>query len=256
MKDRQRRLLIEATRSNKRVQRSARSEFLNVPPASGARPLTRDVRRSRDVRIKAIISELLSRRMTLMNQFKKQTIFLLLISMLGILPSVKAQADMFDGKPTFAQGTDLGYFIWREGDTWHIRWITKEKMRKFSGSIASDGGKLKSLKRIDVDSERVVLYVAKIPRVEIGLDGKGYFRGGKAPVIVESMDKLKKDGDNRIEFLARTNDDIDGFDFNVDDRVVSLSFVLKIDGRNVPQLIEMGNKNQKAESLPLRVRLK
>jgi hypothetical protein len=215
------------------------------------------VRRSQDARIRAIISELLSRRMTLMNQLKKQIVFLLLMSMLGILPSVKAQTEMFDGKPTFAEGTDLGYFIWREGDTWHIRWTTKGKMRQFSGAVVSDGGKLKSLKRIDVESERSVLYPGRAPRVVYGPRGRAHVRGGRAPVVVEhKQDKIEKDGDNKIVFLARTNDDIDGFDFKVDDKVVSLSFMLEVDGRQMPQLVEMGNKNQKAESLPLRVRLK
>lgn len=192
-----------------------------------------------------------------MNQLKKQIIFLLLISMLGLLPSVKAQAEMFEGKPTFAEGADLGYFIWREGDTWHVRWTTRGKMRQFSGSVVSDGGKLKSLKRIDVESEQRVLYPSRAPRVVYGPRGRAHVRGGRAPVVVErKQDKIEKEGDNRIVFLARTDDDIDGFDFKVDDKVASLSFSLEIDGRQVPQLIETGKRNQKAESLPLRVRLK
>ena len=222
-----------------------------------ARALMQSVGCAQDMRIKATISELLSRRMTRMNQLKKQIIFLLLISMLGILPSVKAQAGRFDGKPTFAEGADLGYFIWRDGNTWHIRWTTRGKMRQFSGSVVSDGGNLKSLKRIDVETERRVLYPGRAPRIVYGPRGRAHVRGGRAPVVVEhKQDKIEKDGDKRIVFLARTDDDIDGFDFKVDDKVVTLSFVLEIDGRSMPQLIEMGNKNQKAESLPLRVRLK
>ena len=64
------------------------------------------------------------------------------------------------------------------------------------------------------------------------------------------------DGDNRIVFNARTNDDIDGFDFKVDDKVNVLRFVLHIDGRPMPNLIEVGKDNHKPGTLPLFVRLK
>jgi hypothetical protein len=191
-----------------------------------------------------------------MYQLKKQIIFLLLISMLGLLPSVMAQAEMFEGKPTFAEGADLGYYIWRDGDTWRIRWTTRGQMRRFSGSVVSEGGELKSLKRIDLESERRVLYPGRAPRVVYGPRGRARVRGGRAPVVVErEQDKIEKDGDNRIVFLARTNDDIDGFDFKVDKKVRLLRFVLEIDGRQVPQWVEMGKNNQKARSLPLIARL-
>jgi len=191
-----------------------------------------------------------------MYQLKKQIIFLLLISMLGLLPSVMAQAQMFEGKPAFAEGVDLGYFIWRDGDSWHIRWTTKGQMRRFSGSVAAEGGELKSLKRIDVESERRVLYPGHAPRVVYGPRGRAHVRRGSGPVVVErDQDKIEKDGKNRIVFLARTNDDIDGFDFKVDKKVDVLRFVLEIDGRQMPQRVEIGKNNQKAESLPLRVRL-
>lgn len=192
-----------------------------------------------------------------MNHLRKPIILLLVVSILGISPCVKAQTAMFDGKPTFAEGTALGYFVWREGDAWHVRWTTKGKMRQFSGTVVSEGGKLKSFKRIDVESERRVLYPGRAPQVVYGPRGRPHVRGGRAPVVIErTQDKIEKDGDHKIVFLARTNDDIDGFDFKVDDKAISLTFVLDIDGMKRPQLVETGKNNQKAESLPLRVRLK
>jgi hypothetical protein len=191
-----------------------------------------------------------------MHQLKKQIIFLLLISMLGLLPSVMAQAKMFEGKPTFAEGVELGYYVWREGNTWHVRWTTMGQLRRFTGSVVSEGGELKSLKRIDVESERRVLYPGRSPRVVYGPRGRAHVRGGRGPVVVErQQDKIEKDGDHRIVFLARTNDDIDGFDFKVDEKVVALRFVLEIDGRQMPQRVEIGKNNQKAGNLPLMVRL-
>ena len=191
-----------------------------------------------------------------MHQLKRQIILLLLISMLGLSPSVMAQDKMFEGKPTFAEGVELGYYLWRDGDTWRIRWTTRGQLRRFSGSVVSEGGELKSLKRIDVESERRVLYPGRSPHVVYGPRGRAHVRRGRAPVVVErEQDKIEKDGDNRIVFVARTDDDIDGFDFKVDKKVVALRFVLEIDGRPMPQRVEIGRNNQKADSLPLRVRI-
>lgn len=191
-----------------------------------------------------------------MYQLKGQIILLLVISMLVLVPCARAQSEVFEGKPAFAEGVDLGYYIWRDGDTWHVRWTTRGQVRQFSGSVASEGGELKSLKRIDVESERRVLYPGRAPRVVYGPRGRGHVRRGRGPVVVQrEEDKIEKDGDNRIVFLARTNDDIDGFDFKVDKNVGALRFVLEIDGRQMPQRVELGRNNKKAERLPLRVRL-
>ena len=192
-----------------------------------------------------------------MNLLRKQLILLLVISILGVSPSAMPQTGMFDGKPTFAEGTAFGYFIWREGDTWHVRWTTKGLMRQFSGTVVAEGGKLKSFKRIDVESERRVLYPGRAPHVVYGPRGRAHVRGGRPPVVAErTQDKIEKDGDHKIVFLARTNDDIDGFDFKVDEKATSLTFILEINGMKRPQLVEVGKNNQKVESLPLMVRLK
>ena len=74
-------------------------------------------------------------------------------------------------------------------------------------------------------------------------------------MVEREQDKIEKDGNNRIVFLARTNDDIDGFDFKVDEKVKTLRFLLEIDGKLLPQHIEVGKNNQKAPSLPLVVEL-
>jgi hypothetical protein len=191
-----------------------------------------------------------------MGQVKKRIAFLLLASMLGFSPSVLAQLDRFDGKPAFSEGVDLGYYIWREGNTWHVRWTTRGQMKRFTGSVVAEGGELKSLKRIDVESERRVLYPGRAPRVVYGPRGRAHVRRGRAPVVVErEQDKIEKDGDHRILFFTRTNDDIDGFDFKVDEKVKLLRFVLEIEGRQVAEWIETGKNNRKAHSLPLTVRL-
>ena len=187
-----------------------------------------------------------------MRKLKKGILFLVVISALVVSPGAGAQADMFDGKPVFSEGADLGYYVWKEGQKWHVRWTTMGKLRRFTGSVVAEGGKLKSLKRIDVESERRVLYPGRAPHVVYGPRGRPYRRGGSAPVVVErKQDIIEKDTDYRIVFTAATNNDIDGFDFNVDDKVSSLRFVLQIDGQSQPRHVEIGKDNRKPLSLPL-----
>jgi hypothetical protein len=191
-----------------------------------------------------------------MNQLKKQAVFLIVLATLALSPCASAQADLFNGKPVFAEGVDLGYYVWRDGDTWHVRWTTLGTMRRFTGSVVADSGKLKSLKRIDVETERRVLYPGRAPRVVVGPRGRVYRRGGRPPVIAErEQDKIEKDGDQRIVFAARTDDDIDGFDFKVDDNVRSLRFMLEIDGKALPQHVEVGRNNRKPPNVPFVIRL-
>lgn len=191
-----------------------------------------------------------------MNAVKKIVFAVGFVLMFAYAPCVFAQGSMFDGKPVFAEGIDLGYYLWREGDTWQLRWTTKGRMRRFTGSVDSVGGKLKSLKRIDVESERKVLYPGRAPAVWVGPKGRVHTRGGRAPVVVEKkQDKIDKVGDYRIVFAAETNNDIDGFRFNVEEGVTLLRFVLEIDGRLMPKLVEIGRNNTKASQLPLKVTL-
>lgn len=191
-----------------------------------------------------------------MRHLKKTILVFLAVLALAVPNGAWAQADMFDGKPAFAEGTDLGYFVWREGDTWRVRWTTRSAMRRFSGSVAAEGGELKSLKRIDVEERSRVVAPGRAPHVVVGPRGRAHVRGGRAPVVVtEKQDKIEKDGDRRIVFFARTDDDIDGFDFKVDRNVTALRFVLEIEGKPMPQRVEIGRNNQKAEKLPLVVRL-
>ena len=113
------------------------------------------------------------------------------------------------------------------------------------------------LKRIDVESERRVLYPGRAPHVVRGPRGRVVgVRGGRGPVVVErDQDKFEKVGNDRIVYATKTDDDIDGFDFKVDEKVRVLRFVLEIDGRPMPQHVETGRNNQKGVNLPLVVRL-
>lgn len=183
----------------------------------------------------------------------------LLLGASVIAPGASTQTPVasFDGKPVFSEGADLGYYIWKEDDTWRGRWTTKGAMRHFAGAVTAEGGKLKSRKRVDVETERRVLSPGRPGHLYVGPRGHLHSTPGRAPVVVSrDQDKIEKDGDSRIVFTGRTNDDIDGFDFKTDDKVTTLRFPLEIDGKQLPNLVEFGRNNQKATGLPLVVQLR
>ncbi len=179
------------------------------------------------------------------------------LALLGAASQAQAQVEKFDGRPAFAKGVETSYYVWRDGDKWSVRWTTTGKLRHFTGHVTAEGGELKSLKRIDVEEERRVLYPGRAPHVAIGPRGRVYRSGGRAPVVVtKEQDQIEKDGKHRIVFNAKTDDDIDGFDFKVDENVTALRFVLEIDGQMRPRLIETGQRNLKPEQAPLVVSIR
>ena len=191
-----------------------------------------------------------------MNQLAARIAAIVFLSSSTLFLSALAQTDMFEGRPVFAESADLGYYVWKEGDKWKVRWTTMGQTRRFSGSVLAEGGDLHDLKRIDVEEERRVLYPGRAPRVVVGPRGRARVRGGRPPVVVErKQDIIKKEGDRTIVFAAKTTGDIDGFDFKIDRKVTSLRFVLDIDGRHVPQRVEVGKSNQKLSQLPFVVRI-
>ncbi|HQR36557.1 MAG TPA: hypothetical protein PLK30_27780 [Blastocatellia bacterium] len=167
-------------------------------------------------------------------------------------------ASTFDGKPDFSKGDEISYYVWSSGDEWHVRWTTNGTAHRFNGSVLSEGGELKSLKRIDVESESRVVRGGRAPHVVRGPRGRVVgVAGGRAPVVVtKEQDKIEKDGDHRIHFLSSNDGDIDGFDFKVDKNVASLKFALEIDGKPAPRRVEIGKTNAKVSGVPFTVSLK
>src|SRR5436189_1075643 len=78
----------------------------------------------------------------------------------------------FDGRPAFKEGSDRAYFVWRDGDRWHVRWTTLGTERTFTGTVRALGGDLKDLKRIDVDEELKVVRPGRPARVVRGPRGR------------------------------------------------------------------------------------
>jgi len=179
---------------------------------------------------------------------------------IGFADTAAAQtpAIRFDGRPTFKDGKALGYFIWRDGDTWKVRWTTFGAEHRFSGRIVVEGGNIASFKRIDVDEERKVIRPGSAPRVVRGPAGRVRgVRPGRAPVVAErTEDKIEQEDERTLQWLTRTDDDVDGIDFKVTEPSIVIRFNLMIDGEARPAEVEVGKENFKPNENPVRARLK
>jgi hypothetical protein len=163
-----------------------------------------------------------------------------------------------DGKPEFSEGDALGYFLWKDGDTWKLRWMTFGADHRFSGRVTVEGGEFRRFKRIDVDTERRLIAPGRRPRVVRGVGGR--VRGvapGRAPVVASrTEDSIEQETEHLIRFSTRTDDDLDGLDFQVTDDAAAVSFVLQIDGEPRPAEVEVGRDNFKPRENPLVVRVR
>ena len=175
----------------------------------------------------------------------------------GAVAALAAQAVIFEGKPAFKEGRDHGYYIWKDGQTWRVRWLTMGARRHFTGVIRAEGGELTSLKRIDVETERRVVAPGRTARVVPGPRGRPRVVGGRAPIVAtRDEDLARMDGPRVIRFNARTDDDVDGFDFKVEGDVRALMFDLQVDGASPDGIVEVGRNNQRPGKNPFNVQLR
>ena len=162
----------------------------------------------------------------------------------------------FEVRPECKEGSDRSYFVWNEGKEWHIRWTTLGQMQTFTGSVRALGGELKDLKRIDVDAELRVVRPGRPARVVRGPAGRLRVAPGRGPVVASrTNDHITQVDDQLIRWNTRTDDDIDGIRFEVDD-VRALTFDLKINGDSRPLSVEIGRRNVHPGDNPFTVRLR
>lgn len=181
-----------------------------------------------------------------------------LIAIGGVTLSADTPASRFDGRPQFSEGDALGYFVWRDGETWKVRWTTFGADHRFSGRVALEGGEIRSFKRIDADTERRVIRPGRAPRVVRGPRGRvrGVTGGRPAVVATREEDHIERETERLIRFNTRTDDDLDGFDFKVSDDTRVIRFVLEIDGVLRPHEIEVGRNNVRMDTEPVIARLR
>ena len=177
-----------------------------------------------------------------------------------IVPSsilAETPAARFVGRPKFHEGKAFGYFIWRDGETWKIRWTTFGAEHRFHGRVVVESGELRDFKRIDVDTERRVIAPGRPARIVRGPRGRvRAVRPGRGAVVAErEEDHIVQETEHLLRFNTRTDDDIDGFDFKTTGGNREIRFVLDIDGASRPEEIEVGRENFKPHENPIVVRL-
>ena len=193
---------------------------------------------------------------------KRITVSLFIPSVVALLLAQAASAQTnvarFEGEPKFDEGKALGYFVWKDGDTWKLRWTTFGSEHVFSGRIVLEGGEFKSMKRIDVDEERKVIRSGRAPHVVRGPRGRVIgTAGGRAPVVAtREEDHILQETEQLIRFLTHTNDDMDGVNFKVSDDTRVIRFNLEIGGEPRPREVEVGKNNFKPLENPIVVRLR
>ena len=189
---------------------------------------------------------------------RRATITFLSTILLAAPAAAQTPAIHFDGRPEFKEGKALGYFIWRDGDTWKLRWTTFGSEHRFTGRVVIEGGDIASFKRIDVDEERKVIRPGAPARVVRGPAGRvrGVRPGRSAVVEEKTLDKIEQEDEHTLRWLTKTDDDIDGIDFKVTDATVVIRFNLMIDGEARPAEVEVGKGNFKPNENPVRARLK
>ena len=192
--------------------------------------------------------------------FRRSLAAVALLAVALMAPRLSADTPLarMDGQPKFSNGKAFGYFVWRDGDTWKLRWMTFGAEHRFTGAIRLEGGEIRSMKRIDVDTERKVLAPGRPGRIVRGPRGRVIGRrGGRAPVVAaRDEDRIEQETERLIRFVTKTDDDVDGVDFKVAPDTSALRFVLEIDGEPHPGEIEVGKDNVKPNESPVVVRLR
>ena len=166
-------------------------------------------------------------------------------------------SDMYDGRPTIDRSHPTGYYLWRGGDQWHLRWVAIDHGRVFKGSVTAEGGGFGSMRQIDPSAEgRSYLSWVTHMTVTVGrANGSRISQAGPPP---QSNDRtsIQRNGVAQIIFDSRINDNISGFDFSADDSVAVLRFDLQVDGKARLEMLRIGRDNQAATEFPLVVNLK
>ena len=180
----------------------------------------------------------------------------ILAALLGLSSTdiAHGQTVPYDGRPTFSEREPLAYYLWREGNTWHLRWTSPRRARRFSGSVSAEGGQLISLKRIDSNEETLMLRPNRMLTVTVRPSTAGSALGSGSSAMALDETRVKMEGKERITFSARTNEAVDGFDFRASD-VGALRFILQVDGKDMPSIVRIGRDNQTPSELPIVVTL-
>ena len=122
--------------------------------------------------------------------------------------------------------------------------------------MIANSGKLKSLKRIDVEKSSKVVRRDRPTRVGVGPRGRARIRSRRGPLIAtRTQDKIEKDGDSRTWFDSKKIGDTNSFDFKADKHIKTLRFVLSINGKSKPAMIYLGENKERSSRTTFAVSL-
>ena len=152
-------------------------------------------------------------------------------------------AARFDGSPKFSAGRSQGYFIWKDGTTWKLRWTTLGTEHRFSGEILVEGGRVLSMKRFVPEPERRPSWRVSEP-------------SRRTTGRPRDDDRIEKENESTIRFRARTAGDADGVDFTVTQAAREIRFILQIDGKSEKLDVTIGRSNFQPKILPVVAQLR
>jgi hypothetical protein len=123
-------------------------------------------------------------------------------------PLAEPARSAVEGRPTdFRRGAPEAYWVWHDGNGWHLRTTTQSHLHRFSGRVWIPKGEVADVRM----------------------------------VRSEHNDRFRKSGSS-MTFDFQTLGDEDGFDFKIAEGNCTY-FHLDIDGKPVPSRVFLGAKN-------------
>ena len=178
---------------------------------------------------------------------------LLMAPALVCLVAVGAHAEpaaQFDGAPRLTEGRATGYFVWREGLVWKVRWTTDGREHHFSGTVAVEGGTLTSMARVDDAEERRTVRRARGSRAQRNTRNR-VRRAGQPGDGPDGDDEVTRASDGQIRFDVLSREPLDGFDFAMTATTERIRFAFEPAGQGSNVAVVFGLRNLRATVNPL-----
>jgi hypothetical protein len=127
----------------------------------------------------------------------------------------------WEGRPSFTEGTEVGYFVWNDEGGWHLRWTSSRGERhRFSGIVRCNGAFVNFM-----------------------------------PMSMGPGDWAKQSSRGLLQFDAQAlRYDKDGMDFRMDQSATYIVLDLRIDGRAAPtRMVRIGRNSIRPQDMPVRI---
>jgi hypothetical protein len=137
---------------------------------------------------------------------------LVLVGLMASATSLRAAEPDPRGKPEgMKAGDTVRWYVWHDGDGWHVRTTTKKALHEFTGTMRVINGQVTGV---------------NLAKIENAGATKDWWR--------------LSEGNKVVTLDLRTDGGMDGFDFQVGDKANQIEFTLFIDGKEKKDLIFVG----------------